>query len=156
MKRVPWHSFTNQLDIGEELHFHSNGAVALARLATAARHVERKMACRVTSAFGVRRVGKNFANGIKRFQVRGGIGARRAPDSRLIDDHHFANLGVALHNSRKIPEARAVARREGLIQSTSWTVRSFGTAYASDDGKSPLAEASGPRPANYEDAHRKL
>ena len=85
----------DQLDIGEELHFDGDGAVALAGFAAAAGHVERKMAGGIAAALGVGRVGKNFADGVEGLQVSGRIRARRAADGRLVDDDDFVDVFVA-------------------------------------------------------------
>jgi hypothetical protein len=47
--------FTNQLHVGQKLHFHGNRAIALADLATASRHVEGKVSRRQSALF---RLGK--------------------------------------------------------------------------------------------------
>src|SRR3990172_2775311 len=74
-----------QLDVGQELHLDGDGAVALAGFAAASGDIEGKVAGTEAAAFGLRSGGKDFPDDVKGFQVRGGIGARRASDGRLID-----------------------------------------------------------------------
>src|ERR1700681_1766607 len=52
----------NQFDIGEELHFDCNSAVALAGFAAAAGNVERKMARSIAAPVGFRSLGKQVAD----------------------------------------------------------------------------------------------
>ena len=95
--------FANQLDVGEKLHFHGHGAIALAGFAAAAGNVEGKMAGGVAAALGIGSVGKNFANGVEGFEIGGGIRARRAADRRLIDDDEVRECARRLQGGRRIP-----------------------------------------------------
>ena len=109
--------FANQLDVREKLHFHGDRAVALARFAAPAGDIERKMACGVATALGVGRVRKDFANGVEGFEVRGGIGTRCAPDGRLVNNYHFADIRIALDAVTEFLDAPAHAlRRERFVQ----------------------------------------
>ncbi len=68
--------FANEFDIGKELHFDGDGAIALAGFAAPAGNVEGKMARGVAAALGVGSVRENFANGVEGFQIGGRVGAR--------------------------------------------------------------------------------
>ena len=101
--------FADQLDVGQKLHLDGDGAVALAGFAAAAGNVERKMSGGEAAAFGFWRVGEDFADGVERLQIRGGIRARRAADGRLIDEDDFANLAspsMRSQNSLMLPPVR--------------------------------------------------
>src|SRR5439155_19126596 len=63
----------------------------------------------VAAAFGVGRFRKNFANGVESFQVRGGVRTRRAPDGRLIHNHHLTDVRIALEAVAKFLNAPANA-----------------------------------------------
>src|SRR5258707_1535504 len=107
----------DELDVREKLHFHGDRAVALARLAAPARHVERKMPGGIAPALGIRSVGKRFANSIKRFQIRCGIRVGGATNRRLVDDNRFDDLRVALGAVAEFLGAAAVAfGRQRAIQ----------------------------------------
>ena len=100
--------FADELDIGEELHLDGHGAVALAGFAAAAGNVEGKMACGVAAALRIGGFGEGFADVIESLQVRGGVGARRTADRRLVHDDDFANFGVAIEAVAKLFYAAAV------------------------------------------------
>ncbi len=72
--------FAGQLDVGEELHFDGDGAVAFADVAAAAGHVEAEGAGGVALA-AWRRAARRRARGcVEGLDVGDGIGARRAAD----------------------------------------------------------------------------
>jgi hypothetical protein len=77
-----------QLDVGQELHLDGDRAVALAGVAAAAGHVEGKVPRREREPLGLGLRGKEFADQVEALDVGDGIGARRAADGRLIDQHH--------------------------------------------------------------------
>ena len=128
--------FANEFDVGEKLHFDGDGAVALAGFAAAAGNVERKMAGGEAAALGVGRVGENFANGVERFQIGGWIRTRRASDRRLIDDHDFADFGIAFDAIAEFLDAAAVALGgERFVKNVVDERRFAGAADAGDDGE---------------------
>src|SRR2546429_2529994 len=63
----------------------------------------------VAAAFGVGRFRKSFATGVESFQVRGGVRTRRAPDGRLIHNHHLTDVRIALEAVAKFLNAPANA-----------------------------------------------
>src|SRR5580704_9997880 len=65
----------DQFDVGEELHLHGDGAIALASFTAAAGDIEGEMAGAETAALGVRSGGEEFADGIEGLQISCGIGA---------------------------------------------------------------------------------
>jgi hypothetical protein len=80
-----------QLDVGQELHFDGDGAVAFAGVAAAAGHVEGKMPRRERKALGLGLRGKELADQVEALDVGDGIGARGAADGRLIHQHHVVD-----------------------------------------------------------------
>ena len=109
--------FADEFDVGEKLHLDRDGAVALASFAAASRHVERKMAGSVTAAFCIGRVGKNFANRVKGFEVGRGIRTRRAADRRLIDNDDFSDNRIAFQPVAEFLDAATDAlRRERFVE----------------------------------------
>src|ERR1700722_15617271 len=101
--------FANQLDISEELHFYRDGAVALASFAAAAGDVEGKMAGGEAAPLGIGRGGKDFADGVEGFEISGRIRTRSAADGRLVNDDHFADVGVAFEAVAKFLDTAARA-----------------------------------------------
>ncbi len=80
--------FAGQLDVGEELHFDGDGAVAFAGVAAAAGHVEGEVTGGQREALGLGLRGKQFADKVEALDVGDGIGARGAADGGLVDEHH--------------------------------------------------------------------
>ena len=71
----------------------------------------------IAAPLGVWRVRKHFADGVEGFQVSSGIGTRRAPDGRLIDNHDFADVRIAIEAVAKFLDASAhVFRRQRFVQ----------------------------------------
>ena len=89
--------FANQLHVGQKLHLHGYGTVALAGFATSAGHVEGKMAWRIAAFFGVAGSGKNAPNDIEGLHVRDGIGTGSAANRRLVNHHHVLHQFRAEH-----------------------------------------------------------
>ena len=129
--------FADELNVREKLHFHGDGAVALTGFAATAGHVEGKMAGSVAAALGVGRVRKHFANGVEGFQVSGRVRTGRAADGRLVYDHHFADVGIAVEAVAKFLDAAAHALGgQSLVQNV-MNQRGFaGAAYAGNHGES--------------------
>ena len=80
--------FAGQLDVGQELHFDGHGAVAFAGVAAAAGHVEGEMSGRERKALGLGLGGEELADQIEALDIGDGIGARRAADGGLVDQHN--------------------------------------------------------------------
>ena len=80
----------NQLDIGQKLHLHRDGAIALAGFAAPSWNVERKVAGGVAALFGVARGGEDLPDQVEHLDVSHRVGARGAADRRLIDHDGFA------------------------------------------------------------------
>ncbi len=78
--------FAGQFDVGEELHFDGDGAVALAGVAAAAGNVEGEVAGGEREALGLGLRGKELADEIEALDVGDGVGARRAADGGLVDE----------------------------------------------------------------------
>src|ERR1017187_4860570 len=85
----------DQFHICQKLHFDSDRAVALAGITAAARHVERKVSGREAALLRFRQRSKQFADDVKRFDVRDRIRARSAADGRLIDQDDLGEKLVA-------------------------------------------------------------
>jgi hypothetical protein len=121
----------------EEVHLELLEAVALTRLAAAARHVEREGAGPETEGAGARQRREQLADLVEGLDVGDRIGARRPPDRLLVDEPHAlevleANQRVVgagrqeflLERPRHRPVERVVHQR-GLA----------GTGHAGDDGE---------------------
>src|ERR1019366_4732038 len=86
----------NQFDVGQELHLHRDRAVALACLTTPARNVERKMSRPESALLRLGQGSEQFADRVKRLDIRHRIRPRRPSNRRLVDQHHFLNKLIAL------------------------------------------------------------
>ncbi len=78
---------TAQVDVGEELHLDVLEAVAAARRTAARAGVEAERALRVSALACERRSGEALADRVECADVARRIGARRAADRRLVDEH---------------------------------------------------------------------
>lgn len=87
--------FANQFDIGEELHFDGDGAVALAGFAATAGDVEGEVAGLVAALLGLGGGRKQVANLVEGFDVCDRVGAWRAADGRLVDENDIGEMVVA-------------------------------------------------------------
>ena len=86
--------FAGELDVGEELHFDGDGAVALAGFAASAGDVEGEMAGGEVELLGVRLGGKQLSYQVKGFDVSDWIRTRCAADGVLVDkDYVVEALG---------------------------------------------------------------
>src|SRR5580704_6445270 len=91
-----------ELDVSKELHLHGDGAISFANVAATSGNVEAEAAGSEALAprIGLRSI--ELANGVEGLDVGDGVGARRAPDGRLIDEHDI------------IEEMRAAQFAEGI------------------------------------------
>jgi hypothetical protein len=81
----------DQLDIGQKLHLHRDGAIALAGFAAPAGNVEREVAGGVAALFGVARGGEELPDQVEHLDISHRVGARGAADGRLIDHDGLAD-----------------------------------------------------------------
>ena len=79
-------------DVGQEIHFEAVRAVAFARFAAAALHVEAEPARLVAAALRFGQLRVEAADVVEQLDVRAGIRARRAADRRLVDDDQLVEL----------------------------------------------------------------
>ena len=79
-------------DVGQEVHFEPIRAVAVARFAAAALHVEAEAARLVAAAFRFGKLRVEVADVVEQLDVRGRVRSRRAADRRLIDDDELVEL----------------------------------------------------------------
>ena len=98
--------FAHQLDVGQELHLDGHRAIALADLAAAAGDVEGEVAGGISALLGLARGGEQGADCVERLDVGHRVGARRAPDGRLIDHD-----GARRSARRPRPSGTAPAKR---------------------------------------------
>src|SRR5581483_9371452 len=78
--------FAGQFNVGEELHFDGDRAVAFADIAAAAGDVEGEVSSGVAAALGLGLRGEELADGVEGPDVGDRVGARGAADGRLIDE----------------------------------------------------------------------
>ncbi len=81
--------FADEFDVGEELHFDGDGAVALADFAAAAGDVEGEVAGGVAFAVAIGRGGEQVADDVEGLDVGDGIRTRGAADGGLVDEDDF-------------------------------------------------------------------
>src|SRR5208283_3839628 len=126
----------DQLNVGQELHFNGDGAIALASFATSPGDIKGKMAGGVAAALGVGRTGEDVADGVEGFEVGGGIGARSAANRRLIHDDEVLNVLFALKAIAEFLDAAAAALRGECTIEDVVNERGFaGPADARHDGE---------------------
>ncbi len=78
--------------VRQEVHFDADDAVAGARLAAPALHVEREAVALVAARLCVGRGGEHVADEIEQAGIGGGVRARRASDGRLVDGDNLVQL----------------------------------------------------------------
>ena len=84
------------LNVGQEVHLDGLVAVAAAGLAAAALDVEREAAGLVATDLGLGQSDEERADVGKDACVGSGVGARRAPDGRLVDADHLVDVFQSL------------------------------------------------------------
>src|SRR5438046_4013893 len=83
---------TSHPDIRQEIHLQAIRAVAFACLAAATGSIETEPPGLVAANLSLGQLREQGTNLIKHFNVRRGVGARRAPDGRLIDVDYLVDL----------------------------------------------------------------
>ncbi len=78
--------------VGQEVHLDANLAVAFARFAAAARHVEAEPASRVAAELRFGQLREQRANQVEDAGVRGRVRRRRVAERLLIDADHLVDL----------------------------------------------------------------
>src|SRR5580658_5587444 len=84
--------FAHHVDVGQEIHFDTAQAIALAGFAAAAFDVEAEAAGAIAAFARFGKHGEQFADGREDAGVGGGVRARRAADGGLIDLDNFIDL----------------------------------------------------------------
>ncbi len=96
------------------------------------------MSSGVAAPFGVRRVREHFADGVESLQIGGRIGARCAPDGRLIHDDGFLDLRIAFQAIAKFLDAAPISPRRQRTVENIVDQRGFpGAAHAGNDRERP-------------------
>ena len=127
------------VDVGEKVHLDLHEAVALARLAAPALHVEREASRPVAADLRVRQLGEQLANGREQPRVRGRIRARRAADRALVDVDDLVDVleprdAIVLAGNH----ARAIeVARERVVQNVLDERRLSGPGNARDRDEQP-------------------
>ena len=88
---------TGHVDIRQEMHLDLQDTAALAGFTAAALDVEAEPSRAVPAHLGILRAGKQRADISKHAGIGGGVGARRAPDGRLINTDDLVHPFHALH-----------------------------------------------------------
>ncbi len=81
--------FARYVDVGQEVHFDLDDAVAFTVFAAPALDIKTKTAGAVTTQFGFGYAGKQLTDRREQPGIGGGIGTRRAADRRLVDNDRF-------------------------------------------------------------------
>ncbi|CNV10436.1 Uncharacterised protein [Salmonella enterica subsp. enterica serovar Bovismorbificans] len=80
------------VNIRQKVHFDFNDAIALARFAATAAHVEAESPWRVAARARLRHASKKLANRGKDARIGRRVGTRGAPDWALVDIDHFIEM----------------------------------------------------------------
>jgi hypothetical protein len=83
---------TGNKDVWEEMHFHLDQTISLARFAAPTLDVERESSRTIASFPRLRQTREEFANRCKQTGIGGRIGARSAPDGALIHIDDFIKM----------------------------------------------------------------
>src|SRR5690606_23900847 len=122
------------VNVGEEVHFDLEDAVALALLAAAALDVEGEAAWAVAAGFRFREAGEPFAQRREGTSIGGRVRTRGAADRRLIDVDDLVEefeAGEAFMRGRD--DARAVETTgDGLVHGIDHQGRLTAPGYAGD------------------------
>ncbi len=76
-----------ELYIGQELHLHRHCAVPFADVASSPGHVEGEVPGGISPSLGLGLRRKKLPDGVECLDIGNGIGARSAPDRRLVDEN---------------------------------------------------------------------
>src|SRR5262249_56970249 len=106
------------VDVGQEVHLNLDDAVALAGLAAPALDVEGEAAWLIAARLGLGQLGEPFADRGEGAGIGRRVGARRAPDRRLVGGDDLVEMlepldGVVLAGMLARPDELA---RRGAIQ----------------------------------------
>ena len=87
--------FTGHVDIGQEIHFDADDAVAPAGFTAAAFDVETKPAGFIATDLGFRRLAEQLADEIKDPRIGSRVGSGSPSDRRLVDIDDFIDVFCA-------------------------------------------------------------
>ena len=93
----PVAGLAGHVDVGQEVHLDPQGAVALTGLAAPALDVEGEAPRAVAAHPRLRHGGEDLAHVVPHAGVGGRVGARGAPDGRLVDVDHLVQVLQAAH-----------------------------------------------------------
>src|SRR5208337_2470431 len=83
----------------------------------AAGDIEGKVARRISALPGFRRGSKNISYGVESLDISDGVGTRRAPEGRLVHEHHLRQLLIAFDSLvLGTGGAQAAAGKQGVIK----------------------------------------
>ncbi len=133
------------VDVGQEVHLDLDDAVALAGLAAPALDVEGEAAGRVAARLGFGQAGEPVADRRERAGVGRGVGARRAPDRRLVDVDDLVEM---LEPLELVVGAGMLARavelaRDGLVDGVDQERRLAAAGDAGDAGEEAERDFAG-------------
>ena len=136
--------FAGHENVGEEVHFDAPQPLALARFAAPAFDVETEPPGAVAALARFRQHGKQLANGREDPGVGGGIGARRSPDGRLVDDDDLVEVlqaGDGAMGARLLDGAVELLG-DRAMQDVVYQRRFSRARYARHHGQQPQAETA--------------
>ena len=99
--------FALHVNVRHEVHFNAPLPIALAGFASPAGYVEAESSRLVSTLARLRQHGEKVADGRENLRICSWIGARRAPDRRLVDANHLVDL---LGSGQRFVRARFLAR----------------------------------------------
>ncbi len=136
--------FTGHVDVGQEVHFDADDAVALAGFTAAALDVEAEAAGLVAPDLGFRRLAVELADGIEDARIRRRVGPRRPTDGRLVDVDDLIDVFDPFEGLEfPRPVGRAVdGFGHGLIEDFIDQGRLARPGNAGDDGQGPEGDGN--------------
>ena len=110
--------FAGHVHVGQEVHLDLDLPVAATDLAAPALHVEAEAARLVAPRPRLLGLGEQVADHVEQTRVGGGVGARRAPDRRLVDGDDLVELLQAVDRAvaAGAPPGAVQAVGDGLVE----------------------------------------
>src|SRR5258708_2931628 len=89
--------FADEFNVRQKLHFDGNGSIALADFAAAAGNVEREMPGAESTLLRFGKRSEQIPDGVERLDIGHGVRPGRSSYGRLVHQHDFVNVLVAVH-----------------------------------------------------------
>src|SRR5258708_4732722 len=89
--------FADEFNVRQKLHFDGNSSIALARFTPAAGNIEREMPGTESTLLRFGKRSEQIPDGVECLDIGHGVRPGRSSNGRLVDQHDFVNVLVAVH-----------------------------------------------------------